>query len=82
MIDAYQKEFPNRKIVLRPIPIPGGQQEAYPKMYAMYAAGKPIEPVYPLGGSQGLAWIKDVIDRPANRTVNASRGDVTIELRS
>jgi len=39
MIDAYQKEFPNRKIVLRPIPIPGGQQEAYPKMYAMYAAG-------------------------------------------
>lgn len=40
MIDTYTKQFPNRKIVLRPIPIPGGQQEAYPKMYAMYAAGQ------------------------------------------
>ena len=39
MIDTYQKQYPNRKMVLRPIPIPGGQQEAYPKMYAMYAAG-------------------------------------------
>jgi len=38
MIDTYVKQFPNRKITLRPIPVPGGQQEAYPKMYAMYAA--------------------------------------------
>ncbi len=39
MVDAYQKQYPNRKVIYRPIPIPGGQQEAYPKMYAMYAAG-------------------------------------------
>jgi multiple sugar transport system substrate-binding protein len=39
MIDMYTKEYPNRKVTLRPIPIPGSQQEAYPKMYAMYAAG-------------------------------------------
>lgn len=39
MIDTYQKKYPNRKMILRPIPVPGGQQEAYPKMYAMYAAG-------------------------------------------
>lgn len=39
MIDTYQKKYPNRTMVLRPIPIPGGQQEAAPKMYAMYAAG-------------------------------------------
>ena len=39
MIDRYVKLYPNRKIVLRPIPVPTSQQEAYPKMYAMYAAG-------------------------------------------
>ncbi|MGH2460932.1 MAG: hypothetical protein ACRDIY_18910, partial [Chloroflexota bacterium] len=39
MTDTYQKQYPNRTVVLRPIPIPGGQQEAEPKMYAMYAAG-------------------------------------------
>jgi ABC-type glycerol-3-phosphate transport system substrate-binding protein len=39
MADAYQKTYPNRKINYRPIPIPNAQAEAYPKMYAMYAAG-------------------------------------------
>ena len=39
MVDTYQKMFPNRKIILRPIPVPNAQAEAYPKMYAMYAAG-------------------------------------------
>ncbi len=39
MIDRYQKQYPNRKMILRPIPVPNSQQEAYPKMYAMYAAG-------------------------------------------
>jgi oxaloacetate decarboxylase alpha subunit len=70
----YGKDLSDEELLLRYL-IPG------PDVDAMYAAGKPIEPVYPLGGSQGLAWIKDVIDRPAKRAVSASRGDVTIELR-
>lgn len=39
MIQTYEKKYPNRTMILRPIPIPGGQLEAAPKMYAMYAAG-------------------------------------------
>jgi ABC-type glycerol-3-phosphate transport system substrate-binding protein len=39
MVDTYQKTYPNRKINYRPIPVPNAQAEAYPKMYAMYAAG-------------------------------------------
>jgi ABC-type glycerol-3-phosphate transport system substrate-binding protein len=39
MTDTYHQQYPSRTVVLRPIPIPGGQQEAEPKMYAMYAAG-------------------------------------------
>jgi fructooligosaccharide transport system substrate-binding protein len=39
MVDSYQKLYPNRKINYRPIPVPNAQAEAYPKMYAMYAAG-------------------------------------------
>jgi oxaloacetate decarboxylase alpha subunit len=71
----YGQKLSDEELLLRYL-IPG------PDVDAMYAAGKSIEPVYPLGGSQGLAWIKDVIDRPAKRTVTASRGDVTIELRA
>jgi oxaloacetate decarboxylase alpha subunit len=71
----YGKDLSDEELLLRYL-IPG------PDVDAMYAAGKPIEPVYPLGGPQGLAWIKEVIDRPAKRTVSASRGDVSIELRS
>lgn len=39
MVDTYQKMYPNRKMMYRPIPVPNSQAEAYPKMYAMYAAG-------------------------------------------
>jgi hypothetical protein len=45
----------------------------------MYAAHNAIEPVYPLGGPQGLGWLKDVFDNPS-RSVEASRGGVSIEL--
>jgi hypothetical protein len=45
----------------------------------MYAAHNPIEPVYPLGGPQGLAWLKDVFDNRSG-SVEASRGGVSISL--
>jgi oxaloacetate decarboxylase (Na+ extruding) subunit alpha len=52
-----------------------------PDVDRMYAAENPIGPVYPLGGRQGLGWIKDVLSAGTARAVTASRGDVTISLR-
>ena len=37
-IKAFQEKHPNVTVELRPIPVPNNQQEAYPKMYAMYAS--------------------------------------------
>lgn len=39
MIKTFQEKNPRVRVELRPIPIPGGQHDAYPKMYAMFAAG-------------------------------------------
>jgi oxaloacetate decarboxylase alpha subunit len=52
-----------------------------PDVDAMYAARAPIEPVYPLGGSDGLHWIRDVIMRSSARTVRASHRGITVDLR-
>jgi hypothetical protein len=46
----------------------------------MYEAAKPIEPVYPLGGAQGLGWIKDLLENRASKSLTASRRNVTISL--
>ena len=48
---------------------------------AMYAAARPIEPVYPLGGPQGLGWLRDVLDSSSARSLTASREGVSITLR-
>jgi ABC-type glycerol-3-phosphate transport system substrate-binding protein len=37
MIKTFKEKNANVTVELRPIPIPNSQQEAYPKMYAMYA---------------------------------------------
>lgn len=38
-IRAFEKANEGWTVEFRPIPIPGGQGDAYPKMYAMFAAG-------------------------------------------
>jgi oxaloacetate decarboxylase alpha subunit len=52
-----------------------------PDVDAMYAARAPIEPVYPLGGPDGLRWIRDVIMRSSARTVRASHRGIMVDLR-
>jgi oxaloacetate decarboxylase alpha subunit len=70
----YGQRLSDEELLLRYL-IPG------PDVDAMYAAANPIEPVFPLGGSRGLEWIKDVLESSAGRTVTASRAGVTVQLR-
>jgi oxaloacetate decarboxylase alpha subunit len=70
----YGPRLSDEELLLRYL-IPGSDVDA------MYAAANPIEPVFPLGGPQGLGWIKDLLERSAARTVAASRAGVTVQLR-
>jgi oxaloacetate decarboxylase alpha subunit len=70
----YGEHLSDEELLLRYL-IPG------PDVDAMYAANRPIEPVYPLGGPQGLGWIKDVLSRAGARSFTATRGGVTVRLR-
>ena len=47
----------------------------------MYTADQPIEPILPLGGPEGLPWLKDLLRASEARTVSASRGGVSVTLR-
>jgi len=51
-----------------------------PDVDAMYAAARLIEPVFPATSSD-LGWLKDVIGRRGPKSLTASDGNVTIELR-
>jgi oxaloacetate decarboxylase alpha subunit len=70
----YGTHLCDEELLLRYL-IPG------PDVDAMYAAGRRIEPVYPLGGPQGLGWIKELLDASDARAVTASLGPVTVALR-
>ena len=70
----YGERLSDEELLLRYL-IPG------PDVDAMYAAGRRIEPVYPLGGPQGLGWIKELLDAPEVRAVSASLGPVSASLR-
>jgi oxaloacetate decarboxylase alpha subunit len=70
----YGQRLSDEELLLRYL-IPG------PDVDAMYAAANPIEPVFPLGGPQGLGWIRDVLESSAARTVTASRAGVTVQLQ-
>jgi oxaloacetate decarboxylase alpha subunit len=52
-----------------------------PDVDAMYAANRPIEPVYPLSGPAGLGWLKDALASSSARTLVASRAGVSVTLR-
>jgi hypothetical protein len=52
-----------------------------PDVDAMYAAAKPVEPVYPLAGPSGLGWLGDLLRHPRGRSLQATRGPVSVTLR-
>jgi oxaloacetate decarboxylase (Na+ extruding) subunit alpha len=52
-----------------------------PDVDQMYAAEKPIKPVYPIGSAHRLGWIRDLLQARSARVVTASRGDVDVSLR-
>ena len=70
----YGEQLSDEELLLRFL-IPG------PDVDAMYAAAKPIEPVYPLGGPNGLGWLGDVMSSTSARSLTATRGGVSITLR-
>jgi oxaloacetate decarboxylase alpha subunit len=72
--DQYGPGLTDEELLLRYL-IPG------PDVDRMYAAERPIAPVYPIGGAQKLGWIRDLLSAGSARTVRASRGDVEVELR-
>jgi hypothetical protein len=47
----------------------------------MYRADNPIEPILPLGGPEGLPWLKDLLRASEARGVSATRGGVSVTLR-
>ncbi len=71
---SHGEHLSDEELLLRYL-IPG------PDVDAMYAAARPIEPVYPLGGAQGLGWLRDVLDSSSARSLTASRAGVSISLR-
>ena len=50
-------------------------------LWKMYAADNPIEPILPIGGPDGLPWLKDVMRASDVRAISASRGGVRVTLR-
>jgi len=71
---SYGEHLSDEELLLRYL-IPG------PDIDRMYAAARPVEPVYPLGGPNGLGWLKDVLTASSPRRLTASRGRVSIALR-
>jgi oxaloacetate decarboxylase (Na+ extruding) subunit alpha len=70
----YGESLSDEELLLRYL-IPGEDVDK------MYAADNPIEPVYPIGGSAGMEWIKDLIADGGSRGVRVSRGPVSVTLR-
>jgi oxaloacetate decarboxylase alpha subunit len=70
----YGKQLSDEELLLRYL-IPE------PDVEAMYAAGAPIEPIFPAASSGDLGWIKDVIAKRGPSQLSATRGNVTVDLR-
>ena len=70
----YGENLSDEELLLRYL-IPGNDVDN------MYAADNPIEPILPVGGPDGLPWIKDVLRAKDVRAISASRGGVRVTLR-
>jgi oxaloacetate decarboxylase (Na+ extruding) subunit alpha len=70
----YGEQLTDEELLLRYL-IPGSDVDA------MYAAARPIEPTYPIGGPRGLSWLRDLMATPAVRAVSVTLGDASVTLR-
>jgi oxaloacetate decarboxylase alpha subunit len=71
---SYGENLSDEELLLRYL-IPGNDVDA------MYAADQPIEPILPLGGPDGLPWLRDLLAASEARGLSATRGGVSITLR-
>jgi oxaloacetate decarboxylase (Na+ extruding) subunit alpha len=70
----YGESLSDEELLLRYL-IPGEDVDV------MYRADQPIEPIRPLGGPDGLPWLKDLLRASEARGVSATRGGVSVTLR-
>jgi oxaloacetate decarboxylase alpha subunit len=70
----YGENLSDEELLLRYL-IPGEDVDI------MYRADNPIEPILPLGGPEGLPWLKDLLQASEARGVSATRGGVSVTLR-
>jgi oxaloacetate decarboxylase (Na+ extruding) subunit alpha len=70
----YGENLSDEELLLRYL-IPGNDVEA------MYAADNPIEPILPIGGPEGLPWLRDLLANSEARGLSASRGGISVTLR-
>lgn len=70
----YGENLSDEELLLRYL-IPGEDVET------MHRADNPIEPILPLGGPEGLPWLKDLLRASEAREVSATRGGVSVTLR-
>jgi oxaloacetate decarboxylase alpha subunit len=71
----YGENLSDEELLLRYL-IPGEDVEN------MYRADNPIEPILPLGGPEGLPWLKDLLRASEARGVSATRGGVSVTRRT
>ncbi len=71
---SYGESLSDEELLLRYL-IPGNDVDA------MYAADRPIEPVLPIGGPDGMPWLRDLLANSEARGISASRGGVGVTLR-
>jgi oxaloacetate decarboxylase alpha subunit len=70
----YGENLSDEELLLRYL-IPGEDVEN------MYRAERPIEPILPLSGPEGLPWLRDLLNASEARGVSARRGGVSVTLR-
>jgi oxaloacetate decarboxylase alpha subunit len=70
----YGESLSDEELLLRYL-IPGNDVDR------MYEADNPIEPIVPVGGPDGIPWLKDLLQATDARGVSASRGNVRVTLR-
>ncbi|HEX5608631.1 MAG TPA: hypothetical protein VFX45_00905 [Solirubrobacterales bacterium] len=70
----YGESLSDEELLLRYL-IPGNDVEA------MYAADNPIAPIRPIGGPEGMPWLRDLLASSDARGLSATRGGISVTLR-